>query len=99
MCCKLAARSRGVGSCGDLGEGGGRGGLELFNAQVVHFFPLWSHYSVGNCLLKLLDLKMHFVTKRIIMSGQTVFSSSFRSARNRSRKMVQLTYNRKVTEK
>ena len=39
----------------------------------------------------LLDLKMHFVTKRITMSVQTVFSSVFRSARNREPKMVQIT--------
>ena len=77
---------------------GGRGGLESFGAQVVQVFLTRLRYSVGNCLLKLLDLKMHFVTKRMAMSVQTVFSRVFRRVRNRSPKMAQLRYNRKVTE-
>ena len=78
---------------------GGRGGLESFGAQVVQVFPTRLLYSVGNCLLKLLDLKMHFVTKRMAMSVQTVFSRVFIRVTNRSPKMAQLRYNRKVTEK
>ena len=38
----------------------------------------------------LLVLKMYFVTKRITMSVQTVFSSVFRRAKNRLPKVAQI---------
>jgi len=86
LCCELALRSvRGGDSCGDFGEGG-------VGVVLGPGFPImamvFSRKLSSEVLL--LVFKMHFVTERITISVQTVFSSIFRSARNRLPKVAQI---------
>lgn len=90
LCCELAVRSKGEWQLWRFR--GGRGGVGVMLCPGCPSFPSMAMFfsrKLSSEIL-LLVLKMYFVTKRITVSVQTVFSSVFRRAKNRLPKVAQI---------